>query len=225
MNNSFNKEGHTALTRASYCSDYKCIDILLAAGADVNLRNKDGHTALHLSIFDPTDCSVKCIRRLLRAGSHINQSFSDAISNYQNALGIMLDYESRSDTDIDTLMFLHAAGETLDGTDVDKIPEGLTFEEERLQLKHMCREAIRKQLLKLDPHQHLFGRIPELGLPSIVTEYLLFNQSLDDDSDDEEEEEEEDDDDNDDGDEDSDDDEDKMFVRKYKEVLEQRQKQ
>ena len=192
----------------------------------MNLRNKDGHTALHLSIFDPTDCSVKCIRRLLRAGSHINQSFSDAISNYQNALGIMLDYESRTNTDIDTLMFLYAAGETLDGTEEDKIPEELKFKEEKLELKHICREAIRKHLLKLDPHQHLFGRIPQLGLPSIVTEYLLFNQSLDDDSDDEEEEEEEDDDDDDDDDdEDSDDDEDKMFVRKYKEVLERRQKQ
>ena len=79
-------------------------------------------------------------------------------------------------------MLLYAAGETLDGTYVDKIPEELKFEDEKVELKQICREAIRKHLLKLDPHQHLFSRIPQLGLP-FLTEYLLFNQSLDDDDD------------------------------------------
>ena len=66
---------------------------------------------------------------------------------------------------------------------MDKIPEVLKFQEEKLELKHICREAIRKHLLKLDLHSNLFVRVPQLGLPSIVTEYLLFNQSLDDDDD------------------------------------------
>ena len=81
------------------------------------------------------------------------------------------------------MKLLYAAGETLDGTEEYLIPEELKFEDEKLELKHICREIIRKHLLKLDPHQHLFSRIPRLGLPSIVTEYLLFNQSLDDDDD------------------------------------------
>ena len=93
------------------------------------------------------------------------------------------------------MILLYAAGETLDGTDVDKIPEELKFEEEKFQLKHICREAIRKHLLELDPHQHLFGRIPQLDLPSIVTEYLLFNQSLDDDDNDDNDGDDDDDDD------------------------------
>ena len=76
-------------------------------------------------------------------------------------------------------MILYAAGETLGGGCVDKIPEQLQFEQEKLQLKHICREAIRKHLLKLDPHQHLFGRIPRLGLPNALKKYLLYNQSLD----------------------------------------------
>ena len=54
----------------------------------------------------------------------------------------------------------------------------LNFEEEKLKLKHICREAIRKHLLKLDPHQHLFGRIPRLGLPNALNMYLLFSVSL-----------------------------------------------
>ena len=83
-------------------------------------------------------------------------------------------------------MLLYAAGETLDGTEEDKIPQELKFEEEKLELKHICREVIRKHLLKLDPHQHLFSRIPLLGLPSALNKYLLFNQSLDDDDEEEE---------------------------------------
>ena len=50
-----------------------------------------------------------------------------------------------------------------------------------LELKHICREAIRKHLLELDPHQHLFGRIPKLGLSSVLMNYLLYGESLDDD--------------------------------------------
>ena len=49
-----------------------------------------------------------------------------------------------------------------------------------LSLKSICREAIRKHLINIDPHQHLFGRILQLGLPSSVAEYLLYNMSLDD---------------------------------------------
>ena len=63
----------------------------------------------------------------------------------------------------------------------NKIPDCLTFHDSQLQLKHICREAIRKHLLDLDPHQHLFGRIPKLGLPFALINYLLYGQSLDDD--------------------------------------------
>ena len=60
----------------------------------------------------------------------------------------------------------------------EDIPQILKFEKERLQLKHMCRDRIRKHLIILDPNENLFGRIPELGLPSVLTEYLLYNMSL-----------------------------------------------
>ena len=48
---------------------------------------------------------------------------------------------------------------------------------------YVCRETIRKHLLKLDPHTHLFDSLPKLGLPSSVTEYLLYGETLDDDID------------------------------------------
>ena len=59
-------------------------------------------------------------------------------------------------------------------------------------LKDVCRHAIPKHLLEIEPHENLFIRIPKLGLPDIVTKYLLYNMSVEEsdepDSDDSEEE-------------------------------------
>ena len=76
-------------------------------------------------------------------------------------------------------MLLYAAGEFVNGLNIDKIPEILQHKEVKYRLKHMCREAIRKHLIDLNPHLHLFTRIPQLELPSPVTRYLLFYMSLD----------------------------------------------
>ena len=54
-------------------------------------------------------------------------------------------------------------------------------QEVALNLKHLCRETIRKHLLQLDPHENLFHRVPRLGLPALLQRYLLYNQTLDDD--------------------------------------------
>ena len=143
----------------------------------MNATDNNGSTALNLTVDDYNDYYVDIVKRLLKAGIHVNRA-DKALD--ANALGLILyglnNYEA-------AVLILYAAGETLDGTEEDKIPEELLFEEEKLELKHICRETIRKHLLKLDVHSNLFGRIPKLGLPSIVTEYLLFNQSLDDDED------------------------------------------
>ena len=154
---------------ASSDGHYECIDLLLTAGADVNASNSDGSNALHIT--DHT-FYIECIKRLLSAGIHINK-FSR--SQGKNALGIIMD---DGVVDKETIMLLYAAGETLDGTEEEKIPEMLKFEDEKLELKHICREAIRKHLLKLDLHSNLFSRIPELRLPSALTKYLLYNSSL-----------------------------------------------
>ena len=55
--------------------------------------------------------------------------------------------------------------------------------EEEMSLKHLCRKAIRKHLLKMSP-VNLFVQVPQLGLPTLLQEYLLFNVYLDDDDDD-----------------------------------------
>ena len=74
----------------------------------------------------------------------------------------MFAFERKSKSgDICQLVF--AAGETLDGIPDEKIPDCLKFDDVQFELKHICREAIRKHLLNLDPHSHLFGRVPRLG--------------------------------------------------------------
>ena len=85
-------------------------------------------------------------------------------------------------------MLLFAAGEILEGEiDGNKvnasdlhIPQFLQhFKDLKFCLKHLCREAIRKQLIILDPHAHMFSRIPQLGLPTVLSKYLLYHVSLD----------------------------------------------
>ena len=55
------------------------------------------------------------------------------------------------------------------------------FVELEFCLKVACRDAIRKHLLDLNSHEHLFNRIPRLGLPHSLSDYLLYHTSLDDD--------------------------------------------
>ena len=50
----------------------------------------------------------------------------------------------------------------------------------KVSLKRQCRLAVREHLLKLDMNGNLFHRIPLLGLPQMLTQYLLYNVSLDD---------------------------------------------
>ena len=80
--------------------------------------------------------------------------------------------------DIYTCEFLYSVGEDVDQSLYSKLPKSLQFQTIKLQLKHICRRVIRKYLLEVDPHQHLFGRIPKLGLPSALSRYLLYNVDL-----------------------------------------------
>ena len=59
-----------------------------------------------------------------------------------------------------------------------KVSKFLRYNNVKQQLKHICRETIRKHLLDLDRHEILFCRIPRIGLPLSLTSYLLFEASL-----------------------------------------------
>ena len=163
--------------------------LLLQAGADVNLVNSDGNTALMVFSFiglghDSMISHFNCLKLLLRSGVKINTRNSQSETTLQCLVRAFQRVRGFYDTRADIFRLLFAAGETLDGITDEKIQIYLIFNYDKLSLKHLCREAIRKHLLDLDPHTHLFGRVPRLGLPSLLTEYLLYNMSLDDDVDD-----------------------------------------
>ena len=118
MNAGQNQDGGTGLMIASCYGRYASVHVLLKAGADVNARDKDGHNALH-HLAAPTDIYskhyLKCGKKLLRAGIHINRFLK---SGDKNALRKALEAKNRDEGSYrDLLMLLYAAGETLDGTE------------------------------------------------------------------------------------------------------------
>ena len=200
--NKRNHCGETPLNASLISFSQGCFNLMMKQGADVNTAsNKEvtsvmraatscGHfQVMHHYLMDDEYIlaekirSVRLIGRLLKAGAEINRI--DPLG--RNSLQFSIEGNQKN---VKEIHMLYAAGETLDGPTVpveDKrnggvihinIPEYFTELKENLNLKHLCREAIRKHLIDLDPHEHLFGRIPQLGLPSIVTEYLLFDCSL-----------------------------------------------
>ena len=204
--------GHrsTALFPALHKNEFRSLDLLIKSGADVNIRDVEGNTALHLSTLYNRDTPekhlnrIRCTEILLRAEIRINVANNIDVDNDEwhmfhksrklkgglNALMWCKQHEELhkshrkySNDRINSFkkavrkrdLLLLAAGEKPEvKTEVEP--------EVELNLKHLCRKAIREHLLDLDLHGNLFQRIPKLGLPSIINDYLLYNQTLDDDS-------------------------------------------
>ena len=192
-------ENSTPLMDAIRCRNAKCVDLLISAGADVNVIDSHGNTPFIFSCY----CGINTAKLLLEAGAKINMvnafggnAFEEILQDEYVALhGIPPDrtmvyfctLPGRYSMMKTMVLFQYAAGETIGCAALEKqrdsgnvaIPDVLFEENLQFNLKHLCREAIRKHLLKLDPHIHLFGRVPRLGLPQSLTDYLLYNCTLD----------------------------------------------
>ena len=166
------------MTYAVFLGHAKSLKLLLQAGADVNITDRGQKTALHW-VKD-----VQCLRLLLKARAHVNVKLYNALK-----------YKILNNPTKDVCMMLFAAGEILDGTTVKEmdhtgretkaqVPDYLLFKDVEFRLKHQCREKIRKHLLDVDRHTSLFHRVPQLPLPHIVIDYLLYDLSLESDDDD-----------------------------------------
>ena len=156
------------------------VQLLIAAGADVNICAHDGRTALFYTVLAHQSCK-RCLKLLFNARAVVNHVNSDG----KNALEYHLIMRS---TNVETMKILFAAGESV--TDTTKkqlgtlqinLPEFLVDDarEKNLGLKQMCREAVRRHLLSLSA-VNLFVRIPRLTplLNTILVEYLLYNVTL-----------------------------------------------
>ena len=163
------------------CSD-KELQILIDAGADVNGVDKEGNTAIITAGGRSVPGRVECVKALLLSGAVVN--LKNKMN--RNALGHLIykSYDWNKPPNRTMVLLLYAAGETLDGITIDEDDENTScvldyLEKREINLKELCRKAIRKQLLQLDLHGCLFNRIPQLWLPKLLTQYLLWNMSLD----------------------------------------------
>ena len=185
-------KGLSPLMEAAANGHVRCAELLLETGVDVNFQNTEGLTALMcvgsgspMFDYDEKEIYLKeamdkrdylgCVKLLLKSGTKINLIDGDSRNALQHQVALC-----QSSTGCDSIcLLLYAAGEKLDGdTYAEKLPDCLKFNVLRCNLKHLCREAIRKHLLHLDPHTHLFGRIPHLGLPSSLMKFLFYDVCL-----------------------------------------------
>ena len=191
--NKLGNDGETALVEAIEGADDRCVELLITSGADVNIQSTEGEPALFPAVREGL-----YIEELIKAGADVNYRASMLLSQAANtgrlttlqsllragitintsAPSVLTSYlVSQGHTNTNVVLTLAAGGEKIDETKVQNIPEYL--KPKATCLKHLCREAIRKHLLNLDPHTHLYYRIPSLPLPSLITDYLLYNMSLD----------------------------------------------
>ena len=157
------------------------IETLIAAGADVNAVNQQGHTPLMCAAHEN---DLNLVTFFLRAEASINEKDKYG----KNALVLNGSSYFPSPVKQQVSLLLIAAGETIDGTTFNHIataitkhhslPASLTANDLSIRLLPLCRETIRNHLMSLDPHTHLFIRVPKLGLPSLLRKYLLYDVAL-----------------------------------------------
>ena len=164
--NIFCKDGFSVLMEASFEGHKRCVELLLAAGADVNYARYNGETALTLAT---TTCQYDIMKMLFRAGANVNTLNPNILQQAFNFRGV-------ADGDLLEKLrtVLYAAGENVRPLEELKLPKN-----EVSSLMNLCRLAVRSRLIMLNPKRNLFVRIPRLGLPWLLTSYLLYNVSLD----------------------------------------------
>ena len=159
------------------CGD--CVKLLIEAGADVNRLGESGTTALMAPAFNGNSWILKM---LLKEGAHVN-----VVDSFDNtALSLACDYFGdeacikillAAGADVDeevNLVYLYkrAWGETVEDAGLEASDDMTTK-----SLKYLCRRTVRKHLLQMSP-VNLFCQVPKLGLPNLLTRYLLYNLSL-----------------------------------------------
>ena len=186
--NVMNKREWTALMHAVATVNNDCITWLLDAGAlvedDVNatyiyIAVKNGGRF----ICTPEKLAnlYRCIQQLLKVGGYINQPSETALKLYIEGA-----YRIKGPIQ----MLLLAAGETLNKIKVGKMTykdvKRLNLRDymkqegqDKLSLKHLSREAVRKQMIRAHRHHNLFHAVPKLGIPSSLEAYLVYDVSLD----------------------------------------------
>ena len=169
------RDGNTPLIKAAENGLCESIKLLVEAGADLNLSNYDGETALMLAAGNLHSTIVK---QLLKKGARVNLRDNRLENALEHYIGVVTPH-----VDIGTVLL--AAGETFDNSKTryvwhsSSVYHSKIFQKEEeikkdLHLKHLCRKSIRKHLLQISP-VNLFFQVPQLGLPTSLQKYLLYD--------------------------------------------------
>ena len=176
--NQLDHKGIPALSVAiQYHNSLEMISYLLASGADVNKTNDLGLSPLicAMQLSSVTNLGNYCIiliATLLGAGAIIN---TQLILEENHSLCLEY-FHSHADLHKTSADLLYAAGE---GDEMyENLPDYLPDESE-INLMDICGYVIRKHLLNLDLHTHLFVRVSKLGLPPSLEKYPVHGQTLD----------------------------------------------
>ena len=175
--------GSTALMFAAEKGNIDCLKYLIRKGANVNAQSRLGETALMYAAFHGN--ITLAVSALLRANASINIHDENGQNAAQTHRGNHRYVNSK------LLMLLIAAGEEIKDTATFRtdnarqqaacskpLSEYFQEQESNVSLTHMCREMIRRHLIKINPNQHLFYRVPQLGLSAVLSGYLLYNLSI-----------------------------------------------
>ena len=171
VNNGYNTQ---ALKITAVNGYDQCMSLLIDAGADVNHVYTNDKSAL---ILATEKCHTKCMKLLIKNGAQVNW-YAEPIGPFskhlfpcnQKALGELYWLLLASGVDSRCLNLLFPKSSLI-------YPS-----EEEMGLMYLCREVIRKHLLQMSP-VNLFFQVPQLGLPTLLQDYLLLNVALDDDDD------------------------------------------
>ena len=166
------KYNQTALKYAASTVNRDCIKWLLDAGAEV----EDDVTDMYINAVVELEHPVlaveevkiyRCIQLLLKVGGYINQSRG------KNALETYIKNNKTSCGFIQ--MLLLAAGETVNDRIKTKMMKCC---KNKFSLKHLSREAVRKQMIRARPHNNLIEAVPKLNIPAELESYLVYDVSL-----------------------------------------------
>ena len=182
--NKIGQKKDTALLLATRGGHHKCVEMLIKAEADVNRVNRHGITAFASAVYSN---NIQSVRLILKTNVKINvrkMPERNVLLCQHRAIGFLRGNHVVPLRDVlplndDVAMLAFVAGENIEGK---KRMAELASKE--IRLANICRRSIRTHLLSLDPHAHLFNRVPRLGLPDVLSSYLLYNISLDEDDDD-----------------------------------------
>ena len=154
------------LMESCFQGSVKCAELLMDAGVDVNASVKYGRTALTTATVGG---DTKCMRLVLKSGAPVN-------TRHPGDTHVSITFHMKRNTALAKEIFwlLKAAGERMT-QELESEMRLITFP----SLNHLCRKAIRKHLMNIDQHGNLFLRIPRLGIPPQLINYLLYYVQLD----------------------------------------------